>query len=151
VLVGIALVIQILCSYFEDSKSSKITESVETLVPKHVDTDRNREKISIQESQQYDLLREDSELAKVDDRGPADLQKVDASVMVGNSWLSGKSELLARKPEKTSGNPLETKHLAFFSNKTVKVLELIKFNSFEMKYYTFDYKLLYRIVQGSCD
>ena len=65
-----------------------------------------------------DLVPGDLVRVKEGDNIPADIRIVECYEMkVNNSSLTGESEDLIRKPEKTSDNPFETKNLAFFGTR----------------------------------
>merc|ERR1712226_787432 len=105
-------------SYYQESKSAKIMESFENLVPQYALVRRDGEKISISAGE---LTLGDIVEVKFGDRVPADLRVVSArGFKVDNSSLTGESEPQARTPEFTHDNPLETKNLAFFSTNAVE-------------------------------
>lgn len=105
-------------SYYQEAASSKVMESFKKLVPQFATVIRDgvKQTISAEELVVGDIIE-----VKFGDRMPADARVIYAQgFKVDNSSLTGESEPLARTPEFTHDNPLETKNLAFFSTNVVE-------------------------------
>ncbi|CAF0832605.1 unnamed protein product [Adineta steineri] len=119
---GIALIVVVVITavfaYYQESKAGKIMESFKKMVPQQANVMRDGRKIEISAA---DLVLGDIVFVKIGDKTPADIRVLTAqSFKVDNSSLTGESEPLARSPDCTHDNPLETKNLAFFSTFAVE-------------------------------
>lgn len=119
---GIALLIVVIITaifaYYQESKAGKIMESFKKMVPQQAVVMRDGQKIEISAEE---LVVGDIVFVKIGDKTPADIRVISSqSFKVDNSSLTGESEPLARAPDCTHDNPLETKNLAFFSTFAVE-------------------------------
>ncbi|CAF3630211.1 unnamed protein product [Rotaria sordida] len=119
---GIALLVVVIITavfaYYQESKAGKIMESFKKMVPQQAVVMRDGQKTEISAEE---LVVGDIVFVKIGDKTPADIRVLSSqSFKVDNSSLTGESEPLARSPDCTHDNPLETKNLAFFSTFAVE-------------------------------
>ncbi|CAF1372715.1 unnamed protein product [Adineta ricciae] len=119
---GIALIVVVfitaIFAYYQESKAGKIMESFKKMVPQQAVVLRDGHKVEISAAE---LVVGDIVFVKIGDKTPADIRVLSSqSFKVDNSSLTGESEPLARSPDCTHDNPLETKNLAFFSTFAVE-------------------------------
>lgn len=99
-------------SYFQSSKSAALMAQFKNFIPPKglVIRDGNESSIEAVKLVPGDLIR-----VKGGENIPADIRVVECHEMkVNNASLTGESDDLLRKVEKTADNPLETANLAFF-------------------------------------
>lgn len=99
-------------SYYQTSKSEALMTQFKNFIPPKalVIRDGNESSIEAVKLVPGDLIR-----VKGGENIPADIRIIECHEMkVNNASLTGESDDLIRKVEKTSDNPLETANLAFF-------------------------------------
>lgn len=112
IVLAIVVVITGLFSFFQQGKSAKLMAQFKNFIPPKA--------IVIREGQEKEINAKtivvgDIVKIKGGDNIPADCRIVECYEMkVNNASLTGESEDLLRRPDKTSDNPFETKNLAFF-------------------------------------
>lgn len=114
---GIVLAVINLCTgtmtFYQNMKSEAIMGSFKDFIPPETIVIRNGEERKLDATK---LVVGDVVKVELGKKIPADLRIIEASGMkVDNSSLTGETELLARSPDCTNDNPLETKNIAFFS------------------------------------
>jgi len=118
IVLAIVVIVTAVFSYYQESKSSRIMESFKNMVPQFAVCLRDGEKQTLKAEE---LTPGDIIEVKFGDRLPADIRILESrGFKVDNSSLTGESEPLARTPECTDTNPLETKNLAFFSTNAIE-------------------------------
>lgn len=99
-------------SYFQSSKSAALMAQFKNFIPPKALVIRDGNESSIEASK---LVPGDLIKVKGGENIPADIRVVECHEMkVNNASLTGESDDLLRKIEKTADNPLETANLAFF-------------------------------------
>lgn len=99
-------------SYYQSSKSEALMAQFKNFIPPKalVIRDGNESSIEAAKLVPGDLIR-----IKGGENIPADIRIIECHEMkVNNASLTGESEDILRKVEKTADNPLETANLAFF-------------------------------------
>jgi sodium/potassium-transporting ATPase subunit alpha len=99
-------------SYYQSSKSAALMAQFKNFIPQKALVIRNGEESSIEALKLVpgDLIR-----LKGGENIPADIRIIECQEMkVNNASLTGESDDLLRKVQKTADNPLETANLAFF-------------------------------------
>jgi sodium/potassium-transporting ATPase subunit alpha len=99
-------------SYYQSSKSAALMAQFKNFIPPRALVIRNGNETAIEASKLVpgDLIR-----IKGGENIPADIRIIECHEMkVNNASLTGESDDLLRKVEKTADNPLETANLAFF-------------------------------------
>ncbi|CAF1259823.1 unnamed protein product, partial [Didymodactylos carnosus] len=119
---GVALIIVVVITaifaYYQEAKAGKIMDSFKKMVPQQATVLRDGKQTEIPAEE---LVQGDVVFVKIGNRMPADVRILSSqSFKVDNSSLTGESEPLARSPDCTDDNPLETKNLAFFSTFAVE-------------------------------
>ena len=113
--IALCVIVIGLFSYFQQSKSAKLMAQFKNFIPPKAVVIRGGQE---KEINAQDLVPGDLVRVKEGDNIPADIRIVECYEMkVNNSSLTGESEDLVRKPEKTSDNPFETKNIAFFGTR----------------------------------
>ena len=104
--------------YYQESRSGKIMESFNKMLPQQAIVVRDGQKVIIPAEQ---IVVGDIVHLEIGNRVPADVRIISNSgLKVDNSGLTGESEPQSRSTECTNANPLETKNLAFFSTFAVE-------------------------------
>ena len=104
--------------YYQESRSGKIMESFNKMLPQQAIVVREGKKENIPAEQ---LVVGDIVHLEIGNRVPADVRLINNNgLKVDNSSLTGESEPQSRSIECTHDNPLETKNLAFFSTFAVE-------------------------------
>jgi len=118
IVLSVVVIVTAVFSYYQESKSSRIMESFKNMVPQYALCFRDGDKQTIKAEE---LTLGDIVEVKFGDRIPADIRILESrGFKVDNSSLTGESEPLARTPQCSHENPLETKNLAFFSTNAIE-------------------------------
>jgi P-type E1-E2 ATPase len=106
------VLITVLFSYYQSAKTAAIMAQFKNFIPPRalVIRDGNESSVEAIKLVPGDLIR-----VKGGENIPADIRVIECHEMkVNNASLTGESDDLLRKVEKTAENPLETANLAFF-------------------------------------
>ncbi|XP_043275760.1 sodium/potassium-transporting ATPase subunit alpha-like, partial [Venturia canescens] len=119
---GVVLIVLIMVtgmfSYYQESKSSKIMESFNQMLPQRTKVIRDSE---TRELNVTELVVGDIVLVETGDRIPADIRILECQgLKVDNSSITGESMALLRSVQASEGSVIEAKNMAFFSTNAVE-------------------------------
>uniref|UniRef100_A0A7E4ZUQ9 Sodium/potassium-transporting ATPase subunit alpha n=1 Tax=Panagrellus redivivus TaxID=6233 RepID=A0A7E4ZUQ9_PANRE len=118
IVLGVVVFVTAIFQFTQERKSSTIMKSFAEMIPPKAKVLRDGK---VSEIKAVELVPGDIVHVEFGDTTPADLRIIEARGMkVDNSSLTGENEPIARKPECTAVNPMETRNLAFFGTNIVE-------------------------------